>query len=135
MCRVYSGSSASSCPGFLISLRAFQVDVIRNPDLKLVDRPVTAHVLHGAKLAERHRVDRSAVMPQLPRAQGEGLDRALVGAALDVFADPERVGEQVEIPLITSFTSVWAPNPPHRIPGRLRSAGRFTPRPGAAVPH
>ncbi len=36
------------------------------------------------------------MVPQLDRAQAEGLDGALVAAALDVLADPERVVEQVE---------------------------------------
>ena len=36
------------------------------------------------------------MVAQLDRAQAEGLDRALVAAALDVLADPEGVVEQVE---------------------------------------
>ena len=37
-------------------------------------------------------------MAQPDRAKAEGLDRALVVAALDIFADPEGVIEQVEYP-------------------------------------
>ena len=47
-------------------------------------------------VAERHGVERPAVVAQLDRAQAEGFDRALVAAALDVLADAEGVVEQVE---------------------------------------
>jgi len=116
--------------------RPIQVDVIRNPDLKLVDRRVAAHVLHGPELAERHRVDRSAVMPQLHRAQREGLNCTLVGAVLEVLADPERVVEQVEGPAGHILQQCMGTEARHA--EYLGACGQLTdlkPRPGAAVPH
>jgi len=45
---------------------------------------------------EGHGVERPVMMAQLHRAQAEALDDAAIGAALDVFADPEGVVEQIE---------------------------------------
>ena len=72
------------------------IAVIGDADGELVDDPVAALVLHGAQQAERHRVDRTALMPQPDRADAKAFDRAFVIAALDVFADPEGIVEQVE---------------------------------------
>ena len=97
MCGANSGSSASSLPICLISLlRLVDVGVVGDADRQFVDHPVAAHVLHRAELAERHGEERPAVVAQLHRAQAEDFDRALVAAALDVFADAERVVEQIE---------------------------------------
>ena len=49
-----------------------------------------------AELAERHGKDRPAVVPELDGAQRERLNRALIAAALDVFADRRGVVEHVE---------------------------------------
>src|SRR3546814_9612267 len=73
-----------------------EVGVIGEADRQLVDHPIAAHVLNRAQLAERHGVERPAVMPQLDGAQAEGLHGPLVAAALDVLADPAGVVEQVE---------------------------------------
>ena len=73
-----------------------EVGVVGHADRDLVDHPVAAHVLHRAELAERHGGDGSAMVPQLDRAQREGLHRALVAPGLDVFADAEGIVEQVE---------------------------------------
>ena len=72
------------------------IAVIGDADRQLVDDPVAALVLDGAQQAERHGVDRTAVMPQPDRAKAEGFDGALVVAALDVLADPEGVVEEIE---------------------------------------
>ena len=79
-------------------LQQVEVGVVGDGELQLVDHPVAAHVLHRTERAERHGVEIAAVVAQLDRAQGEALDRALVAAADDVLADPERVVEQVEDP-------------------------------------
>ena len=90
-------------------LQQGEIRVVGNRQLQLVDDPVAAHVLHRAQRAEGYGVEVAAVVAQLDRAQA--LDRALVAAADDVLADPERVVEQVEDPRITSLTSVCAPKP------------------------
>jgi hypothetical protein len=66
------------------------------PTISLSMIPVAALVLHGPQQAERHGVERAALMPQLDRADAETFDGALVVAALDVLADAERIVEQVE---------------------------------------
>src|SRR5580693_9178522 len=75
---------------------AVDIAVIGDAYREFVDGPVAALVLDGAQQAERHGVKRAALMPQLDRADAEALDGALVIAALDVFADPKGVVEQVE---------------------------------------
>ncbi len=75
---------------------AIEVGLVGHVDADLVHHPVAALVLDGAEDAERHGVERSALMPQLDGPQAEGLDRALVGAALDILADPEGVVDEVE---------------------------------------
>ena len=107
-------------------LRLVEVGVVGDADRHLVDDPVAAHVLHRAELAEGHGVERPAMVPQLHRAEAEGLDRALVAAALDVLADPEGVVEQVE----DAADDVLAPASARRSRSRRRrrrrrrSAGR-----------
>jgi predicted phage terminase large subunit-like protein len=76
--------------------RLFEVAVIGDADRDLVDDPVAAHVFDRAQQVERHGEDRAAVMPQPDRADTEPLHGALVAAGLDVFADPERVVDQIE---------------------------------------
>src|SRR5690606_38473646 len=77
-------------------LHPIEIGIVGNADRELVDHPVAAHVLHRAELAERYCEEIAAMVPQLDRAQRERLDRALVLAADDVLADPERVVEQIE---------------------------------------
>src|ERR687893_111014 len=79
-------------------LRLVEVGVVGHADGQLVDDPVAAHVLHRPELPVRDGEDRTAMVPQLHRAEAELLHGALVAAALDVLADPEGVVEQVEDP-------------------------------------
>src|SRR5439155_11485448 len=74
----------------------FNIAVIGDADHHLVDDPVAALVLDGTQEAERHGVDRAAMVPQLDRANAEAFDGALIIAALDVLADPEGVIHQIE---------------------------------------
>jgi hypothetical protein len=74
----------------------FQFSVTGDADLEPVGDPVAAHVFQRPKLAGGQRVDRPTVMPQNDRAQTEGLDRSLAGAALDVLTDPKGIVEQIE---------------------------------------
>src|SRR6516162_7621935 len=74
----------------------FEVAVVGDADRDLGDDPIAALVLNGAQQAERHGVDRAAVVAQPDRADAEAFDSALVIAALDVLADPEGVVEQIE---------------------------------------
>src|SRR4029077_8413661 len=75
---------------------ALDIAVIGDAHREFVDGPVAALVLNRAQQAERHGVEGAALMPQLDRADAEAFDGALVVAALDVFADAERIVEQVE---------------------------------------
>src|SRR5205823_9204316 len=74
------------------------VAVIGDADRKFVDDPVAALVLYGSQQAERNRVDRAALMPQPHRAKAETFNSTLIVAALNVFADPEGVVEEIEDP-------------------------------------
>src|SRR6202043_3772227 len=75
---------------------SLDIAVIGDTHRELVDGPVAALVLDRAQHAERHGVERAALMPQLDRADAEAFDGALIVAALDVFADAEGIVEQVE---------------------------------------
>src|SRR3974377_2261045 len=73
----------------------FAFDRYRQRDLELVDDPVARVVAHTNERSVRHEVQRSVLVAQRYRTEGDALDGALGVPALDIVADSKYVFDQI----------------------------------------